>query len=64
MYVCLDKEGLPIAGASYANLSEAKSYWTASVPGGSGEFRGEDDGNEITVHNEKGEQVGSIRKRQ
>ena len=60
MFQILDKNGAVVT--TYANQSEAETYWRASVNNGAPRFDDSVREGEITVFDGKDEEVGAIRK--
>jgi sugar lactone lactonase YvrE len=58
MFKCINNKGETVA--TYANQSEALTYWSASDGSGGVYFAANVRDGEITVFNEKQEEIGSI----
>lgn len=59
MFTILDKNG--VAVATYANRSEAETYWRASVTNGAPKFDETVRDGEVTVFDGENKEVGAIR---
>lgn len=59
MFRILGKDGVP-TGTTYANRSEAETYWRASVEKGPAEFRDDVREGQIAVFDADGNEQGGI----